>query len=250
MNLQTNPIPFEVLTVSFGRAERTFAYPNNGNMGVHVKSILTGRTYPLFRLSSSKPGVIVDVGANIGTAALWFLGAYPQARTYCFEPSKFNAVVLSHNLSDLPNVTICPWGLAATSGQARLYQGASQCMQHSTIRNAETTAQAEEVELRSATEELARLDIDHIGILKIDTEGCELPILKSIQHRLHSVDQLYLEYHSEEDRVEMERILIPQFMLAFASAHCVHRGVNLYIRRELAEAQQEWQALRIVGSDS
>ena len=37
-------------------------------------------------------------------------------------------------------------------------------------------------------------DIKEISILKIDTEGCEVDILSSIENYLQNIDVIYLEY--------------------------------------------------------
>ena len=46
-----------------------------------------------------------------------------------------------------------------------------------------------------------------VDILKIDTEGCEVPILFSIKKYLTEIKILYIEYHSSIDRDEIRRLL-------------------------------------------
>lgn len=44
---------------------------------------------------------------------------------------------------------------------------------------------------------------------------------------------IYLEYHSESDRLEIERMLCPDFFLYAARADEAHRGTNTYVRADV-----------------
>jgi hypothetical protein len=102
------------------------------------------------------------------------------------------------------------------------------------IPSIEVTEEFENVELRSANSELGKIIRDKC-ILKVDTEGCELPILKAIEDHLEKVAIIYLEYHSESDRIALERLLNPGFSLWYASASMVHRGNLGYLSKRLIE---------------
>ena len=52
-------------------------------------------------------------------------------------------------------------------------------------------------------------------MLKVDTEGCEVPIFASLLERLGGVKVIYLEYHSEADRRELDAMLSPTHQLFF-----------------------------------
>ena len=43
----------------------------------------------------------------------------------------------------------------------------------------------------------------HQTIIKIDTEGCELEILDSIKTFFNQLQVIYLEFHSEKDRIRI-----------------------------------------------
>jgi hypothetical protein len=49
--------------------------------------------------------------------------------------------------------------------------------------------------------------IEAVDVLKIDTEGCEMPILKEMGEVLSSIKIIHLEFHSEDDRREIDRLL-------------------------------------------
>jgi hypothetical protein len=77
------------------------------------------------------------------------------------------------------------------------------------------------------------LGVDRISVLKIDTEGCEVPILTDIAAMLPKVDILYLEYHSEQDRREIDAMLARDFTLGTAHAKHPHRGVLMYMANRM-----------------
>jgi hypothetical protein len=51
------------------------------------------------------------------------------------------------------------------------------------------------------------LDLRGTKILKIDTEGSEIPILQSIGERVQDIDFILIEYHSEADRRAIDALL-------------------------------------------
>ena len=231
------------VTSEFGALD--FAYPDSGNMGEHVRAILTGKTYPL---PARPPGyrfdTVVDIGANVGASALWFLAQRPR-RLVCFEPARDNFAYLRRNVGSLPGVEMRPWALFDRDGESKLYHGRSQNMQHSLVRSIETGEATETIALRRASAAFAELGIDSASLLKVDTEGSEVPILTDLAAILPRVDMLYVEYHSERDRRDIERMLGAEFMLAFAEAAHPHRGVNLYLASRLGDAVPAYAAMAL-----
>ncbi len=239
MALVTVPLDFRGRTLPF-------TFPNSGNMGDHLRNILAGKDYPLpplppdFRIET-----VVDIGANVGAAALWFLGAAPEARVVCFEPARQNHDCLVHNLKQFPNAEAHPWGLFSTDRELTLHLGASQCMQHSIYSSRETGAATETVALKDAAAQFDALGLDRVTILKVDTEGCEVPILERLGDRLNAVAILYLEWHSDDDRRRIDALLAPRFLLAHAVATFPHRGNACYLAREVAARVPAIDQMRI-----
>src|SRR2546425_2333013 len=64
------------------------------------QEVLGGRCYRISRLCGTD-GVIVDLGANIGLASLYFADRYNPKRLICVEPNPNNIPILRHNLSGL-----------------------------------------------------------------------------------------------------------------------------------------------------
>jgi FkbM family methyltransferase len=223
-----------------------FVFPDGGNMMEHLREIMSGRTYPIAILPARyRVEVIVDAGANVGASALWFLNTAPEARVVCFEPTAQNHRCLAANLASFPRAEAYHWGLFSRERTAELFLGRNQCMQNSLVASVEVGGDSETIALRRASAEFDRLGLGRISILKIDTEGCEVPILEDLGERLTAVDQIYVEYHSEEDRRAIDAILADRFSLAFSCALHVHRGVALYLANDLVAAVPAMVAMRL-----
>jgi FkbM family methyltransferase len=212
---------------------RPFHTPVGGNIIEEVQEIISGDAY---RLPAQPIGytfdTVVDIGANIGASALWFL-TLPPRRLLCFEPSRESFRLLEKNLAGLPGVELHPYGLFSRDCTVPLYRGRSQIMQSSVIKSVETSDVSETITLRRAATVLAELGVDRISVLKIDTEGCEVPILTDLAALLPKVDILYLEYHSERDRRDIDTMLQKDFVLGTAHARHPHRGILMYMANRI-----------------
>ena len=225
------------------------AFPNAANMASLVNRILRGGEYPMPELPGYAPRLVVDIGANIGAAALCFALRYPGAEVHCYEPSRHNLAFLRRNTAPLPRIHCHDHGLSDRDQEADLFLGVSQSMQCSVIASPETGGATERVTLRRARTALEPLDLGAgRAVLKLDTEGCELPILSDLAPLLGGVDLIYVEYHSESDRRAIEGLLAERFALAAARAHHPHRGLNLYLATTLWAAYPALDDLRLVSS--
>lgn len=57
-------------------------------------------------VASGKLPVIIDAGANVGAATLWFKKLFPKAAIVAVEPDPDNAALLRRNVAALPDVEI------------------------------------------------------------------------------------------------------------------------------------------------
>ena len=100
------PVKERTLSISSDFGPLRFSYPDSGNMDEHVRATISGATYPW---PGMPPGyaydTIVDIGANIGASALWFMSCKPK-RLVCFEPSRESLALLRRNVGALPGVEI------------------------------------------------------------------------------------------------------------------------------------------------
>ena len=87
----------------------------------------------------------------------------------------------------------------------------------------------------------SQIGLTYIDILKIDTEGCEVEILESIQRYIPYIGILMIEYHSDGDRRKIDQLL-PDHLMMNAMIGNIHLGTVHYINSRLTG-----QSLR--GSD-
>lgn len=227
-------------SIKIGNKEHAIHYPKDteGNIDMHVSNILNGSVYrPLYLLDFS-PTTVIDIGANVGASAAYFLSKFPDCIVHCFEPEPTNYLLLTRNLGSLKNVNLRPIGLFDSDKEMVLLKGRLQCMQHSVFRSAEVGDDGERIQLKDALAEIEPL-IDERTIIKIDTEGCELAILKRLFPVIGKFKVIYFEFHSEEDRLQAEALLNPTHGLWSSSVRYAHRGDQCYVHRSLWENDSE-----------
>jgi FkbM family methyltransferase len=223
------------LTVEQGGRAYTIAYPNRSITQEHLLKILKGENYSLPAPDLFTPQKIIDVGANVGAAAILFHHTYPTASITCCEPSAENLTYLRSNLAQLPAVDILPVALSNHSGIHRLYHGRLHSLQHSLRESPEVnTADYEEIQTVAARDALGSLIVPGT-LLKVDTEGSELQILTNLGSLLALCGAICLEYHSEKDRRQIDALLGPTHHLLAATSRQVHRGDVTYLSNEIVD---------------
>src|SRR5690348_13938030 len=91
------------LTLDFPSGKRiAFSYPQSATMDAVVEKILRHNEYGKLWFIQAK--TIVDIGANVGCASVFFAVAHPQATVYALEPAKEAFDYLKKNTAELANV--------------------------------------------------------------------------------------------------------------------------------------------------
>jgi hypothetical protein len=108
-------------------------------------------------------------------------------------------------------------------------------MQASLIASEESGAESVVVPVRAVGPLLAELGLERPPVLKVDTEGMELPILRALGDALAAIEVIYLEYHSEQDRRDLDALVAPSHVLYAARAAEPDRGTVTYAQREALE---------------
>lgn len=224
-------------TVSVGSRERKFHFHDAQIIRGMVEDVFGGKSYPLFKsdwLIDRKPKVIVDVGADIGAFSVYAWLQCPQATIHAFEPSSRALPLLWRNVKDLP-VEVHTYGLDNSNRTETLHHSAAGYVADS-INPCEynSLVGSEQIELRDFAAEMRRLGLDEIDILKVDAEGCEVPILESMVGAGISPAWLYVEFHHEDDRRAIDELLRPThkwYAGGIVGSH--HRGEMLWIRNDL-----------------
>lgn len=128
----------------------------------------------------------VDVGANIGYYTA--IASRLLDKTGCvlaFEPEPRNFSVLHENCAKRTNVTCINAGLAATAGDALIYLSQDNWGDHQ-IYDAGLTRDSTRIALLKGDDFLAQQfselkRVKRIDVLKIDTQGAEMKVLKGLE---------------------------------------------------------------------
>lgn len=196
------------------------------------RDILTGKTYPIVPFTKDVK-VIVDIGANLGAASVYFSLYYPEAKIYALEPQKFPFELLTRNTSFYPNTSIFNVGLFDSNRECPLYLSWADSSTASIGSSWLNTQKTETIKLRDAAEWMQEQRITSIDILKVDTEGCELHILSRLIPFIPKIQVIYVEYHNDSDRRALDDIIGDSHVLFAARADKAHVGELVYVRADL-----------------
>jgi FkbM family methyltransferase len=147
-----------------------------------------------FYKSENSSPLILDCGTNIGLSVIFLKKLYPNARIIGFEPDPNLFKILKDNLKQfgLMDVELHQKAVLDLTGKVSFNsQGASSGQ---VLMESERLTTDSVIEVDSVT--LSPFITSSIDFLKIDIEGAEYRVLKSIEDRLHLVKRIFVEYHS------------------------------------------------------
>jgi FkbM family methyltransferase len=142
------------------------------------------------------PHLIVDAGANIGMATLYFANQFPEARIIAIEPEPSNFCMLKRNCGGLPRVTLvqaalwpdhCPLTISSSTAEKWRFTVTDQSPSGSSLTGIPTVTIQDVLSLMGA---------DRIDLLKLDIEGAEVELFREGADRwLDRVRIIAIELH-------------------------------------------------------
>jgi len=229
--------------IQFDCAGHSFYCPRDEHTLAVVKEVLSGAAYPVPGFLTGRIRTLIDVGANLGAAAVWFQAVFPNAAIECFEPTERAFRFLEKNTAPYERVRCHHAGLLDESCRRDISIGGTGS-ETSTLKRSRQAdfGVFESAEFREALPEVAPLlETGAPLALKVDTEGCELEILGNLEPVLADIELLMLEYHSEEDRVALDTLVRAHGHMLFAArADQCHIGTAVYVRRAVVEELTEF----------
>jgi len=139
---------------------------------------------------------IIDCGANIGLATIYFKQLFPAAKVDAFEPDPDLYKIMQFNISSLGLTNVNCLNNAISNTNATLLflkEGGHSGMLVDSQGDDVVNVQA--VRLKDFLEKKK-----YVNFLKIDIEGHEFNVLSDIKEQLAKVEYLFVEYHSFMDK--------------------------------------------------
>jgi FkbM family methyltransferase len=175
---------------------KNFLHPiflRNASTDINVFSqVIYDKEYELnYRLN---PSVIVDCGANIGLASIYFKNRFPKAKIIAIEPERSNFEILKKNTERYSNIYCINCGIWPHSTNLKI---SNRNCDNWGFRVEETESKEENsIEAISIDDIMKRFQLDHIDILKIDIEGSEQKVFESnVDKWLPFVKVIVIELH-------------------------------------------------------
>jgi FkbM family methyltransferase len=159
-----------------------------------MKDIFVHRTYDL-ALNARDVNRVLDLGANIGMATLFFASQFPSAEFACVEPSPENRAVLQKALAiNRIRATVFNGVVGTESGTADLYVDCDSD-EFSVTPAKKSSLNKLQVRQYTLPEILATLGWDKVDLLKIDIEGQEKTLFRTDSEWLSHVRLIIGEAH-------------------------------------------------------
>lgn len=153
----------------------------------------------IYTLPQTEIASIVDVGANVGYASIYFAHFCPNAQIIAVEPEHSNYQTLVENTQNLKNISCIRAAIWPQETELTLQNpSASNWSFH--YKEAEDAMGGPVIKTQTIPGLMKKFNLERIGLLKIDIEGAEKNLFASNTDWLRCVDYLQIEIHSEEAR--------------------------------------------------
>lgn len=139
------------------------------------------------------PRIILDIGANIGLATLWFKHRYPDARIIAMEPDPGSFALLERNTSGIAGIERVNAALTAVDGVIGLERGG---LNPSAFHVRALKPGEESVEAICMPSLLTRYALSEVDLLKLDIEGAEKEVFEAVDLTwMDSIRTIAVELH-------------------------------------------------------
>jgi FkbM family methyltransferase len=144
--------------------------------------------------------LILDCGANVGLASLYFKKIYPNSRIIAFEPDPKIFGYLKKNVesSGFKGIDLIEKAVWFENSKVAFFSEGSD---GGRIQDGSNSISVESIDLR----EHLKTKVD---FLKIDIEGAEFEVLSNIEDYLYNVERMFVEYHSFKNTPQVLDLLL------------------------------------------
>jgi FkbM family methyltransferase len=197
-------------SIWFGFAQLSLAWPWNGSAarvaGFKVSSFDRPTLAYLFREifvrqvyrieTTNLEPLVLDCGANLGMATLFFKFLYPKCRVKCFEPDPSTFQLLEKNVeyNRLDGVELFNVALWDETGTIDFFCDSAT---RGTLLMSTNLARMKGAALKVPTRRLSEFIDEEVDYLKLDVEGAELRVMQELSDsgKLRNIREMAIEYH-------------------------------------------------------
>jgi FkbM family methyltransferase len=149
--------------------------------------------------TSSTPKVIIDAGANIGLASIYFANKYPESKIIAIEPEDSNFRILEKNVAPYANIIpfqAALWDKNELVNLVNPGSGKWGFMTEDKERNEALHGDlCHQIQGNTVDRLMQDYDLQRIDILKIDIEGAEREVFNDSSSWVENVDAMIVELH-------------------------------------------------------
>lgn len=135
-----------------------------------------------------EPRIIFDIGANYGQTALYYRDEFKNATIFSFEPVKQSFNILTKETKKTKNILIYNIAFGEKNEQVEIYLHEKIFSACNSLkfdnRDGNETADKETINVTTLNDFTQKNNISQIDLLKIDTEGYELEVLRGANNLL------------------------------------------------------------------
>ena len=137
--------------------------------------------------------LVIDAGANIGMATVWFATKYPAAKVVAIEPDDGNFELLRRNTASYKNVVLLRKGLWHRATRLAITNPTDAPWSFEVDERPDGSIDA------TTLGDVARdLGLPKADIIKLDIEGSEREVLSSPPAWINDVDVIFCELHERK----------------------------------------------------
>lgn len=137
--------------------------------------------------SALEPKVILDIGSNIGASILFFHEQFPSAKILGFEPHQETFRILQSNVRGIPSVSVFNYGLGSADARISVpFDGIDFSAFTTKIGSGARPVElgTTDCEIKHAGSALRDLGLSTVDLIKIDCEGAEYEILRTLPEEM------------------------------------------------------------------
>jgi len=177
-------------------------------------------------LLKHEPKFIIDAGANIGIASIYFTKNFPGAKIIAIEPEPANFALLKKNSQPYPNIIPICAALWKENGEVPLFDPGQGPWSFQT--RTEGANAVGRVPAITVDELVRKFSATSIDILKLDIEGAEKEIFENVSPWIDKAGVIMIELH-DRLRPGCSRAF---YLAAQAFDHEEHRGETVILARK------------------